>query len=302
MARQVVVVVGHGSRVREAVAEFHRFADALAASIGQPILRCFLELADPDLATGLSEAVRAAGTDGEVVILPLFLGAAGHQKNDVASAIQIMRQEFPEVRFRYGAPLGIHANLVQLLDLRVRDALESSDDALTTEETAVLLVGRGSSDPDANSEIARLAHLLFEKRPYLSVERAYQAVARPKIEEGIRRCRLLGARQVIVAPFTLFTGVVKDDICAVADRAAGPLGLRVLHAGHLGVHPLLIEVAAQRMQEAIEGRATVNCDLCKYRFPMAGYEHQAGMPQTTQHFHRGADHDHEHHHGEGEKQ
>jgi sirohydrochlorin cobaltochelatase len=296
MANPTLLVVGHGSRVTEAVHQVHQFVEALSAALGHPVQHCFLELVDPDLATGVADAVATAGPNGEVVILPLFLGAAGHQKNDVASAIQTMRAQYPGVTFRYGAPLGIHAKLMQLLDLRVRECLAAAEGALPPEETAVLVVGRGSSDPDANSEIAKLAHLLFEKRSYLTVERAYQAVAHPSVDEGIRRCGQLGARQVIVAPFTLFTGAVDEDIRAVSDRAGEALGLRVLHAGYLGVHPLLIDVAVQRIREAMDGSATVNCDLCKYRFPMAGYEHQVGMPQTTHHLHGGAAHHHEHDH------
>lgn len=297
MANPTLLVVGHGSRVTEAIHQVRQFVDALTAALGRPVQHCFLELVDPDLATGVADAAAAAGPNGVVVILPLFLGAAGHQKNDVASAIQTMRALYPGVTFRYGAPLGIHAGLVQLLDLRVQECLAAAGDALPPEETAVLVVGRGSSDPDANSEIAKLAHLLFEKRPYRTVERAYQAVAHPAVDEGVRRCRLLGARQVVVAPFTLFTGAVDEDIRAVSDRAGAALGLRVLHAGYLGVHPLLIDVAAQRVREAMDGSVAMNCDLCKYRFPMAGYEHQVGLPQTTHHLHGGAaHHDHEHHH------
>ncbi len=299
MPNPILLVVGHGSRVAEAVRQVGQYVDALSASLGQPVRHCFLELVDPDLAEGVADAAAAAGPGGIVVILPLLLGAAGHQKNDVASAIQIMRAQHPGVTFRYGAPLGIHARLVQLLDLRVRECLETADGALPPDETAVLVVGRGSSDPDANSEIAKLAHLLFEKHPYLTVERAYQAVAHPSVDEGVRRCRRLGARQVVVAPFTLFTGTVDEDIRAVSGRAGEALGLRVLHAGYLGVHPLLIDVAVQRVQEAIDGHVAMNCDLCKYRFPMAGYEHQVGLPQTTRHLHGGAAHDgheHGHHH------
>jgi sirohydrochlorin cobaltochelatase len=281
MPNRTILVVGHGSRVPEAVAQFHETADALSAHLEKPVNRCFLELAEPDMTTGLAEAVQTAGDGGEVMVLPLFLGAANHQKNDVAVAVQEARTQFPEVVFRYGTPLGSHAKLVELLDLRVRQALESDNAALDLEETTVLVVSRGSSDPDSNSEVARMARLLFEQRSYHGVEYAFQAVARPQVEEGIQRCKLLGAQQVVIAPFILFTGRVDEELRYVSQRTGAALGLRVLQAQYLGVHPLLIEVMAQRLQEAIEGTAAMTCDLCKYRFPMAGYEHQVGQAQTS---------------------
>lgn len=288
MTSQSILLVGHGSRRSQAIEEFIQFATELSRSISQPVQHCFLELADPDMATGLTRAAQSVGDDGSVVVLPLFLGSANHEKNDVAAAIQWARGKFPGVTFRYGAPLGLHAKLVELVNVRVRQALESEPGALPPAQSAVLVVGRGSSDPDSNSEVARLAHLLFEKRPYLFVEYAFQAVARPTIEEALQRCRLLGAHQVVVAPYILFTGRVYEDILRVSGQSGLQSGLQVIHAGYLGLHPLLVDVAAQRYLEAVDGTAAVTCDVCKYRFPMAGYEQEVGRAQHTYHLHGGS--------------
>ena len=296
MANQVVLAVGHGSRIAGAVAQFHQFAGALSRRIEQPVDSCFLELADPDLATGLVLAARKAGDDGQVVVLPVFLGGAGHHKNDVASALRWARAQFPAVRFRYAAPLGFHAKLVDLLDIRVREAVAGDPGKLPLEETSLLVVGRGSSDPAANSEIARMAYLVGDGRPYLSAEHAFQAVAHPTLEEGLQRCRQVGARQVVVAPFLLFTGRVNDDVVALTRRSGEGFGLRVVNVHYLGTHPLLIEVASQRLQEAVRGRAAMNCDLCKYRFAMAGHEGEVGLPQVTHHLHGGSTHEEEQSH------
>lgn len=296
MSEQVVLMVGHGSRVPEAIAEFHRFADAFAERLSRPVQRCFLELEDPDMATGLADAARSVGAGGEVLVLPLFLGAAAHQKNDVPASIQWARGQFPGAIFRYGTPLGCHAKLVTLLDQRVRECLESNRGALVPEETAVLVVGRGSSDPSSNGDIAKTAHMLFEKRAYLTVEYAFQAVACPTVGEGMRRCCALGAKQIVVAPFVLFTGKVVEDIRRVSAHAGAELGVPVLQADYLRMDALLLDVAEQRLQEAAAGNAAMNCDQCKYRLPMAGYEHQVGLVQITHHLYGGAQHEHTHEH------
>lgn len=294
MDRPVILAVGHGSRVPAAIAEAHRFRDALAGQLGQEVKICFLELADPDLATGLTQAAQQAGNGGRVVVLPLFLAAAGHQKNDVAAALHWARERFPKTRFIMATPLGPHAHLIALVAQRIDEAIAATEAALQPDVSAVLLVGRGSSDPSGNSEIARMAYILSAAGRFHTVEYAFQAVARPTVVEGMRRCARLGARQVIVAPYLLFTGDVDRDIRRSAEETAHSLELHLIYASHLGVHPLVIEVARQRLVEALDGAAAMNCDLCKYRFPLPGYEDQVGRPQMTRHLHGGAAHAHDH--------
>jgi sirohydrochlorin cobaltochelatase len=47
----------------------------------------------------------------------------------------------------------------------------------------------------------------------------------------------------------------------------------------------------------LEGTATMTCDLCKYRHQFIGFEHEHGLPQTSDHHHglRGVDNHHHHH-------
>jgi sirohydrochlorin cobaltochelatase len=187
MTQQVVLAVGHGSRVAEAIVQFQEFVMALAARIEQPVSACFLELADPDLADGLSRAAQQAGAGGQVMVLPMFLGSAGHYKNDVPSGLHWARTSFPEVDFRYATPLGVHARLVELLLLRIREAEQADQGRLPASETSLLIVGRGSSDPGANSELARLAYLAGCGQSYLSVEYAFQAVAHPTMGEAVQQ-------------------------------------------------------------------------------------------------------------------
>ncbi len=294
MDHQVILAVGHGSRAPAAIAEARRFTDALAGQLGQEVTICFLELADPDLATGLTLAAQRAGDGGHVVVLPLFLAAAGHQKNDVAAALQWARGQFPETRFTMATPLGPHAQLIALVAQRIDEAIAAAAPAFQPDVSTVLLVGRGSSDPAGNSEIARMAYILGAAGRFHTVEYAFQAVARPTVAEGVRRCARLGAQQVIVAPYLLFTGDVEEGIYRSAAEAARDLGLPLIPARRLGVHPLVVEVARQRLAEALDGAAAINCDLCKYRFPLPGYEDQVGQPQVSRHLHGGAAHAHDH--------
>jgi sirohydrochlorin cobaltochelatase len=162
--------------------------------------------------------------------------------------------------------LGVHARLVELADMRVQGTLATAASSIPVSETSLLVVGRGSSDAGANSEIARLAYLMGQAREYLSTGYAFHAVASPGVAQALRLCRLLGARQVVVMPFLLFTGRVHEEIGAMALQCGGELGLRVHVAGYLGTHTLSLDVAGQRIDEAAKGIAAINCDLCRYRF------------------------------------
>jgi precorrin-8X/cobalt-precorrin-8 methylmutase len=85
-------------------------------------------------------------------------------------------------------------------------------------------------------------------------------------------------------PFFLFDGVLVKRIYAAADalREREP-ALEVLSAGYFGAHPYVADVMIERAREAIEGRAAMNCTLCKYRVQIVGFEAQVGEPQQAHH-------------------
>lgn len=295
-----LLLVGHGSRDPEGVAQYRAFARAVAAQLDITVHPCFLELADPPIAVALRRAVEEGAR--RVIVLPLFLGPAGHQKNDVPTLLNWARATWPEVTFAYGAPLGPHARLVEALADRVRRAGATAPGSVPPEETAILVVGRGSRDPDSNSDVFKVARLLWEGRPYPWVEVAFYSLTGPRVAEGIERCVRLGARRVVVAPFLLFTGGIHKGTVEQAREAAARLGVDLLCAEPLGAHEGVLAVVEQRYREALDGTATMTCDLCKYRHRMAGFEHEHGLPQASDHHHglRGVAHVHDHHHHGGD--
>ena len=78
----------------------------------------------------------------------------------------------------------------------------------------MVLVGRGSTDPDANAEVFRAARLLYEGRGLAGVEAAFVSLAEPGVPAALDRCRALGVRRVVVLPFFMFAGVLPDRITA----------------------------------------------------------------------------------------
>ncbi|HXV43815.1 MAG TPA: sirohydrochlorin chelatase [Anaerolineae bacterium] len=290
---EAVLLIGHGSQDTEAISEYHQFAEKLADQLQRPVYSCFLEFADPPIAEGIRACVEAGGR--RVVALPLFLGPAGHQKNDVPAIINWAKTQWPQVRFQYGVPLGAQPQIISALARRTEEAIAARPTTISANETALVVVGRGSRDPDSNAEVYKIARMLWEGRNYGWVEVAFYSLTTPNIGATIERCVRLGARRIVVLPYLLFTGVIchRTGEQARAAQARHP-EVEIVVAGYLGSQPEIIEAVKYRYQEVVEGTATMTCDLCKYRHRLAGFEAEHGLPQTSDHHHglRGVPHSH----------
>jgi sirohydrochlorin cobaltochelatase len=225
-----------------------------------------------------------------VVAVPLVLVAAGHAKGDIPAALAREVARHPGFSYAYGRPLGPHPGLLEILGERLA-AVAKPDPG-----TAVLLVGRGSTDPDANAEVHKVARLLWEThaRGFAAVEPAFVSLAPPGVPEGLERCRRLGARRVVVLPYFLFPGVLPDRVTAQAVAwAAERPETEVRCADVVGDCDGLAEVVMDRYREALASDIRMNCDTCVYRIAMPGFGDRVGAPQVPHHH----PHDHVHSHG-----
>jgi sirohydrochlorin cobaltochelatase len=251
---QGILLVGHGTRDPEGNAQFMALASALAGRRSELALEpCFLDHAEPGIQAGI-DRLAARGVD-QVGIVPLFLFAAGHAKRDMPVHLATARQRYPGIRFGMSAVLGVHPTLVAACT----DALAATEgqtpaSVVNRAETAVLLIGRGSSDPDANADLHKVARLIWEETGYGFVECAYSDVTRPRVDEGLARCIRLGARRVILLPYFLFRGVLMERLqTLLANWQAQEPGTEFGFAGAdgLGGWPALQELILARAEEAL---------------------------------------------------
>lgn len=289
---EALLIVGHGTRDTAGQDECAHLIDRVRDA--RPDLRTelgYLELCPPPIA----DTVASLAADGvtDVTVVPLVLLAAGHAKGDVPAAVARARAQHPRMRLRYGRPLGVHPDMVSVTDERLTAAVEGPD----RERTGVALIGRGSSDPDANADLAKIARLVWEGRPWPLVEPGYVSLAEPSVPATLDRLAALGADRIVVHPYFLFTGVLERRIRQQADdwRARHP-AVDVVHAGHLGPHEDIARLLLARFDEARAGDVRANCDTCLYRVAMPGFEDRVGQPQTL-HYHPDDDHTHGHHDG-----
>ncbi|MCG8351363.1 MAG: sirohydrochlorin chelatase [Chloroflexales bacterium] len=291
--RSALLLVGHGTADPAGQAEYERLAALLSDRLMTFVQPCFLELADPPIAQAIDECVTAGFQ--HIVALPLLLGAASHQKNDIPTALNLARARWPEVSIYYGTPLGAQYTLVCTLAERVDLARAAANTQIPPEETALAIIGRGSRDPDSNAEVARIARLLWEGRGYGWVEYGFYGLSQPDTAVTLDRCVALGAKQVVVLPYLLFTGRIHQRIGILVEAAQQRhREIAFLLAEHLGEHPGVIAAIRQRYEEALNDTATMNCDVCKYRQLMPGFTAEFGLPQTSDHHHgmRGVSHHH----------
>ncbi|MBA3907847.1 MAG: sirohydrochlorin chelatase [Pseudonocardiales bacterium] len=279
-SRSPLLLVGHGTVDTAGVAEFVAFTHRLRGQLAAADIDVdggFIELSTPTVHEAW--AGLAARGHRTMAAVPLVLVAAGHAKGDIPAALEREVRRDPATGFVFGRPLGPHPVLQEILVDRIAAAHQPAQGA-AGEDTAVLLVGRGSTDPDANAEVCKVARLLQEGRPYAFVEPAFVSLALPDVAGGLARCRALGARRVVVAPYFLFDGVLPRRVGDQARAfAAEHPDVEVEVAGHLGDSDALAGLVVERYHEALVGDIRMNCDTCAYRVLLPGFEDKLGAPQ-----------------------
>ena len=304
-----VMVCGHGSRDAGAVREFAAVAAGIQARLPQyDVDSGFLEFARPVIREGLDRLIERGNK--RILAVPGMLFAAGHAKNDIPSVLNAYQAEH-ECQINYGRELGLDLKMIRAAGSRVEEALAAAGGDVPREETVLVVVGRGASDPDANSNVSKITRMLWEGLGFAWAETAYSGVTFPLVAPGLEHVARLGYRRIVVFPYFLFTGVLVKRIYDQTDAvAARHPEIEFIKAPYLNDHPLVLDTFAERVEEILQGTNTMNCQLCKYREQMLGFEDEVGLPQESHHHHvegigtdgdeaHTHDHDHDHAHGHG---
>jgi len=237
-SQAAVVAVAHGSADPRAAAAIGELVPLVARraeerGLSVPDLRvAYLGHAAPSV----PQVMRTFGPDAQVTVLPLLLTAAYHSKTDIPRVLA--RAGFPRVR--YGEPLGPHPLLLRALERRL--PLVAFENPA---ETGVVLAAAGSSDPEANATIARLATQWQVRAGWFAVRPAYASVVGPTPAQAVAELREAGARRVVVASYLLAPGLFADRI-RDASLAAGAAAVSPV----LGAAPEVADVLLDRYTEA----------------------------------------------------
>ncbi|MEV1178795.1 sirohydrochlorin chelatase [Nonomuraea sp. NPDC049784] len=274
-----LLLIGQGSQDDAYAAEFGRFVHRLRCRLdqtGADVSGGYLERASPRLSDSVASLV--ARGHHRLVALPLSLSRVGE---DFPAAMELEQKRHPTLMYDYGRPLGPDPRVLSLLAERLNEAATEihkprslelvgarprlravdtppADDLLAQVEpgeTAIVLVGEGSTDAAANAEIHRVSRLFWETHAYdfMTVETAFVSVTPPGVPGGLERCRRLGAKRVIVVPYLLFAGGMLERVWAQAlAYGAGHPDLDIRCAEVIGDCETLADVVIDRYEEALQ--------------------------------------------------
>jgi sirohydrochlorin ferrochelatase len=255
MNNRVLVAVAHGSadpRAAAAIGELMPLVARRAAERGLsvPDLRvAYLSHAAPSV----SQVMSTFGPGAQVTVLPLLLTAAYHSKTDIPRVLARTG-----LRVTYGEPLGPHPLLLRALERRLPSAAFRNP-----AEIGVVLAAAGSSDPEANATIARLAAQWQARTGWFAVRPAYASpaaaggqgstaaaggqgsTADPAPAQAVAELLRAGARRVMVATYLLAPGLFADRI-RDASLAAGAAAV----SPALGASAEVADVVLDRYQQA----------------------------------------------------
>lgn len=284
-----LVLLGHGTRDPDGRQAFLDFAERFQAyDPSRPIVPCFLELTEPLLQSGIDRCVDLGYH--EMTVLPVLLFAARHSKFDITTALDRARQRHPQITLHYGRHFGVSLQWLTLWQQRLKQV--QSESAVSPENTLLLFVGRGSSDPDANGDVYKLARLIWEGSGYQGIEICFTGITHPRLEAGFERIWTWQPQQVIVLPHLLFTGVLSKRIQLVVEQQRTLFPKVPIHLlSEIGADPVLFELMQEREQEARTGQVMMNCDLCKFRRAASA---ELGSETHSHHDHHHHHHDHAH--------
>lgn len=262
-AHEVVLLIGHGTRDPRGQAEFHALTEEVRRLLPQQqVEACFLELAEPTIAQAVR---RCAGTGvGRLVVVPVLLFEAGHAREDIPRALAEAAEPLG-LQWRQTRSLGCAQPMLELSSRRFRSALaEVPGPTAAASDTLLLMVGRGSRDPQANAQMLRFTRLRWERDPTGWHETCFLAMTQPRLERALEMVARLPLPQIVVQPHLLFSGELLSAVqqSVEAARRKWPDKAWRLTA-HLGPDRLVAQAVVENLPVVLAGDEDLGLDLTR---------------------------------------
>lgn len=275
------MVVGHGTADPVGAEETRQVAALVARMLPEVAVEMgFLEVIGPSIGEAL-ERVASRGCT-EVVAAPLLLFTAGHARRDVPEALREGAARAGLV-VRQSEALGCHADILTLSRTRRREALASRAH-VPAENTVLLMIGRGSSDPTAHRQLHDFALASCQEQSpgrgssagwaaaavgplQARIELGFVAAARPTVAEALANAvgedgagaaggNVAPVRRVVVQPHLLFRGHVEEQVTAAVDRGRRDHPeIEWVQVSRLGADPLVARALIDQASAAFPAGA-----------------------------------------------
>jgi sirohydrochlorin ferrochelatase len=236
---KAILYIGHGTRSKIGVDEPTSFIESVIARIDVPIQEVsFLELTEPSIEQGFQRCVDRGATD--IAIVPLFLLAAGHIKQDIPEILSVLKKQHPHIKIDVKDPFGVQGGILDAIAELVRETAGE-----VTRDDSLLIVGRGSSDPSIHTAFEAIAKGVGNRLGVEQVSVCYLAAAQPRLQEGLELVTQQAANRVIVIPYLLFPGLLLTEINHAVHRRQRS-GQSIIQTGPLARHRVIADVVLQR--------------------------------------------------------
>ncbi|MEO2074074.1 MAG: sirohydrochlorin chelatase [Bacillus sp. (in: firmicutes)] len=236
---KAILYIGHGTRSKKGAEEAKAFIERVMNQVNIPIQElCFLELTHPLIEEGFKRCVERGATD--ITVVPLFLLAAGHIKQDIPDALSSLKVKYPQIQVNVRDPFGVQGLILDGVAelIRITAGEVGPDDR-------VLVVGRGSSDPAVHVDFAKITTGIRERLGIERVSVCFMAAAEPRLSEGLELITIGAAGRVIVVPYLLFSGLLTAEVSQEV-RKRQQQGQQILHTGPLNGHRVIEDIVVKR--------------------------------------------------------
>jgi sirohydrochlorin cobaltochelatase len=247
---RAVILVGHGSlRDASGSAMIRLAARAQAAGVAPVVKAGFLNYSRPAFRETLARVVERGAQ--KVVVAPYFLVPGKFVRVDLPRLVAESQAAYPTLAMQLAEPFGDHPALARIVLARAAAAADS--ERRTPGQRALLLMAHGSPNEMANAPLRALAARLGASKHYDSVMLSFMELNEPAIPAALAQLVQQGAHDIVAVPlFLQLGGHVAEDLPAIiaAARMRFP-DQQITLASYLGYDPLLVEVIADRVREAL---------------------------------------------------
>lgn len=236
---KAILYIGHGTRSKKGAGEAIAFVNRVRERINVPIQEVsFLELTEPLIQEGFARCVDRGAT--EITVVPLFLLAAGHVKQDIPKVLASLQEKYPHIGIDVKDPFGVQGSILDGVAEMVVDLAGGLDP-----QDRLLIVGRGSSDPAILADFSIIAGGLKARLGIDHVAVCFLAAAKPTLDDGLEAITQNASSRVIVVPYLLFSGLLLAEINQKVLRLQKQ-GLEIIHTCPLSGHKIIEDIVIGR--------------------------------------------------------
>jgi sirohydrochlorin ferrochelatase len=119
---------------------------------------------------------------------------------------------------------------------------------------ALLIVDRGSREPDVRHELKQICFLAKQRADYDHVDYSFLEVLPPFIPEGISQCMAAGTNFITVMPYFLYPGMKLKDTVKQSAKIGRDKNLKLVITKPLSYHPMMVQLIIDRIDELKKSR------------------------------------------------